>query len=85
MSPFLPESLDGKDNDCDSTIDEDFYETDADEDGLLDYDEYYNFTTDYTDPDTDGDGLTDGDEVLVTNSDPLKFNFDYDGDGFRDY
>ncbi|MBP51399.1 MAG: hypothetical protein CMA68_04910, partial [Euryarchaeota archaeon] len=85
MSPYLPESLDGKDNDCDLSIDEDFYDTDEDEDGLLDYDEYHNFTTDPNDPDTDDDGLTDGEEVLSTMSDPLKYNFDNDGDGFRDF
>ena len=85
MSPYLPESLDGKDNDCDLSIDEDFYDTDEDEDGLLDYDEYHNFTTDPNDPDTDDDGLTDGEEIMSTMSDPLKYNFDNDGDGFRDF
>ena len=34
-APERPEDLDGKDNDCDDLVDEDFYERDTDGDGLV--------------------------------------------------
>ena len=59
-SPGEVELLDNFDNDCDFLIDEDYWELDSDNDGLTDYDEYHNVTTDHLDGDTDGDGLPDG-------------------------
>ena len=84
-SPFKPEVLDAKDNDCDDVVDEDFFELDSDGDGLYDYEEYHNVTSDPGLPDSDSDGMSDGHEVKVTGSDPLKFNFDRDEDGFYDF
>ena len=84
-APLKPEVLDGKDNDCDDVIDEDFFGLDSDADGLTDYDEYHNYTTDPSLADSDGDGMSDGEEVTVTGSDPKTFNFDTDQDGFYDY
>jgi len=84
-SPLKSEVLDGKDNDCDEIVDEDFFDLDSDADGLTDYDEFHNITTDPGMSDTDSDGMTDGDEVLITGSDPTKFNFDRDEDGFYDF
>ncbi|RTZ95693.1 MAG: hypothetical protein DSY41_01820, partial [Candidatus Poseidoniales archaeon] len=84
-SPFKPEVLDGKDNDCDEVVDEDFFELDSDGDGLTDYEEYHNVTSNPGLADSDGDGLSDGHEVKVTGSDPVKFNFDRDEDGFYDF
>ena len=81
-APFLPEALDGKDNDCDDIVDEGFSELDSDSDGLDDFDEYHNLSTDPNDDDTDGDGLKDGYEVSVSKSNPVVFDFDRDEDGF---
>ncbi|HIE81129.1 MAG TPA: hypothetical protein EYQ07_01095 [Candidatus Poseidoniales archaeon] len=81
-APLRPEALDGKDNDCDDIIDEGFSELDSDSDGLDDFDEYHNLSTDPNDDDTDGDGLKDGYEVSVSKSNPVVFDFDRDEDGF---
>ncbi len=81
-APYQPEALDGKDNDCDDIIDEDYYDLDSDSDGLYDYDEYHNIATDPNLFDSDGDGLGDGHEIMTTKSDPLTYDFDRDEDGF---
>jgi len=80
--PDAQELLDLIDNDCDSEIDEDFNGTDADMDGLLDFEEFLDLGTDPFNNDTDGDGLNDGREVLSTQSNPLIFDPDADLDGF---
>ena len=54
-SPGLTEILDAIDNDCDEEVDEDFIDMDSDSDGLSDYVEYYNTSTDPNDGDTDDD------------------------------
>ena len=41
-------------------MDEDYWDLDTDNDGLTDYDEFHNITTDHLDGDTDDDGLPDG-------------------------
>ena len=82
---YLSESLDGKDNDCDESIDEDFVDIDTDGDFLKDYDEFHLHMTSATHSDTDSDGYSDGDEVLDIGSDPLVFNFDSDEDGYLDF
>ncbi len=84
-APLKSEVLDGKDNDCDDVIDEDFFDIDSDGDGLTDYDEYHNYTTDPSLADSDSDGMSDGQEITVTGSDPKSFNFDTDEDGFYDF
>ena len=81
-APDKPESLDGKDNDCDDEIDEDFRDLDSDGDLISDYDEYHNHSTNPGLMDTDQDGLDDGTELLVKMSDPLSFDYDKDQDGF---
>ena len=81
-APLLAESLDAKDNDCDEEVDEDFRTLDSDQDGLWDYDEFHNLSTDPTDSDSDDDGMSDGKEVKETGSDPLVFDHDRDEDGF---
>ncbi|MED6312940.1 MAG: proprotein convertase P-domain-containing protein, partial [Candidatus Thermoplasmatota archaeon] len=81
-APLLPESLDAKDNDCDDEVDEDFHALDSDQDGLKDYDEYHNLSTDPNDSDSDDDGMSDGKEVKETDSNPLVFDHDRDEDGF---
>ena len=83
LFPGNPELLDGLDNDCDDSIDEDFYGLDSDADGLFDLDEYNLIGTDPFHNDTDRDGLLDGEELLVTHTDPLWPDLDEDGDGFR--
>ncbi len=82
---YLSEVLDGKDNDCDESIDEDFIDIDTDSDGLKDYEEFHVFSTSSIDADSDKDGYLDGDEVLDMGSDPLVFNYDNDEDGFLDF
>jgi len=84
-APLKPEVLDGKDNDCDEVVDEDFFNLDTDNDGLTDFDEFHNITTNPELADTDTDGMSDGHEVMVSGSDPMKFNFDHDEDGFYDF
>ena len=82
---YLTESLDGKDNDCDEDVDEDFVDIDTDSDGLKDYDEFHSYLTSPTDSDTDGDGYLDGEEIIEMGSNPLIFNIDGDSDGFLDF
>ena len=84
-APDKPEVLDGKDNDCDAEMDEDFYELDSDGDLLFDFDEYHNLSTNHEMADTDGDGLDDGTEVLEKMSNPLLFDYDRDLDGFYEF
>lgn len=81
-SPSLNETLDGIDNDCDLWVDEDFWDTDSDADGLTDYEEYHNYSTDPNDGDSDNDGLPDGIEVLDFDSNPLDSDPDADKDGW---
>ena len=82
---YLTEALDGKDNDCDEEVDEDFVDIDTDSDGLKDYAEFHNYLTSATDPDTDGDSYLDGEEIIEMGSNPLIFNIDSDSDGFLDF
>jgi len=84
-APDKPETLDGKDNDCDEETDEDFYYLDSDGDLLFDFDEYHNLSTNPEDPDSDQDGLDDGTEVLVKMSNPLSYDYDRDEDGFYEF
>jgi hypothetical protein len=81
-APLLSESLDAKDNDCDEEVDEDFRTLDSDQDGLWDYDEFHNLSTDPADSDSDDDGMSDGKEVKETGSNPLVFDHDRDEDGY---
>jgi subtilisin-like proprotein convertase family protein len=84
-SPGLSEILDAIDNDCDDEIDEDFIDLDSDADGLSDYEEYYNTSTNPNDGDTDDDGLPDGIEVNTyaeLGANPLVFDEDGDADGW---
>jgi len=84
-APGLPEELDGKDNDCDGEVDEDYRDVDTDGDLLWDYDEYHNHSTNPTDSDTDQDGLDDGTELMVKMSNPLHYDYDRDLDGFYEF
>ncbi|MED5496096.1 MAG: MopE-related protein, partial [Candidatus Thermoplasmatota archaeon] len=81
-SPGLSEWLNGIDDDCDEDVDEDFLNTDADRDGLVDIDEYNIYMTKWQDADTDDDGLNDGYE-LFQGTNPLFADLDNDGDGLR--
>jgi len=81
----VPEKLDGKDNDCDELVDEDFYFSDADGDQILDYEEYHNYSTNPFSNDSDSDGIDDGTEILVKFSDPLGYDYDRDLDGFHEF
>ena len=84
-APERPEELDGKDNDCDDIVDEDFYESDTDGDGLSDYSEYHNYSTSFDSADTDQDGVDDGTEVARGLSSPVFADYDRDNDGFYEY
>ena len=81
----VPEKLDGKDNDCDDLVDEDFYFSDADGDQILDYEEFHNYSTNPFSNDSDMDGLNDGTEILIKFSDPLGYDYDRDLDGFYEF
>ena len=74
--------MNGIDDDCDEDVDEDFLNTDADRDGLVDIDEYNIHMTEWQDADTDDDGLNDGYE-LFQGTNPLFADLDNDGDGLR--
>ena len=84
-APERPEALDGKDNDCDNLVDEDFYERDTDGDGLSDYAEYHNYSTSFDSADTDQDGVDDGTEIARGLSSPVFTDYDRDNDGFYEY
>ena len=84
-APERPEELDGKDNDCDDVVDEDFYDLDTDGDGLSDYSEYHNYSTMFDSADSDQDGVDDGVEVARGLSSPVFTDYDRDNDGFYEY
>ena len=84
-APERPEELDGKDNDCDEVVDEDFYDLDTDGDGLSDYSEYHNHSTKFDSADSDQDGVDDGTEVSRGLSSPVFTDYDRDNDGFYEY
>ncbi len=84
-APERPEELDGKDNDCDEVVDEDFYDLDTDGDGLSDYSEYHNYSTMFDSADSDQDGVDDGSEVARGLSSPVFADYDRDNDGFYEY
>ena len=84
-APERPEELDGKDNDCDEVVDEDFYDIDTDGDGLSDYSEYHNYSTMFDSADSDQDGVDDGTEVARGLSSPVFADYDRDNDGFYEY
>ena len=84
-APERPEELDGKDNDCDDVVDEDFYDLDTDGDGLSDYSEYHNHSTMFDSADSDQDGVDDGTEVSRGLSSPVFADYDRDNDGFYEY
>ena len=84
-SPERPEDLDGKDNDCDELIDEDFYELDSDGDGLSDYSEFHNYSTSPDSVDTDNDGMDDWAEIVGGETSPLVYDYDSDMDGFYQF
>ena len=72
------------DNDGLDNSDEENYGTnphayDTDNDGVNDYDEILEYTTDATLSDSDLDGLTDGEEINTYNTDPLNEDSDNDG------
>ena len=50
-------------------------------DGLFDYDEYHNHSTNHMNNDTDGDGLEDGAEIQLYMTNPLIPEIDADSDG----
>ena len=84
-APGKPEQLDGKDNDCDGEIDEDFYDSDLDGDGVSDYSEYHNYSTSPDSSDTDQDGISDAEEIMRGLSNPLFPDYDSDMDGFYEF
>jgi len=59
------------------------FDSDTDDDGLLDGEEVHNYGTIPTNPDTDGDGLIDGEEITLYNTNPTLA--DSDGDQLTDY
>jgi len=80
--PNALEVLNGIDDDCNGSWDEGFNLTDADSDGLYDFEEYHGYGTDWQNSDTDGDGLEDGAEVVIYTTDPLVKDNDSDMDGY---
>ena len=82
VSPEAIEVLNGIDDDCNGSWDEGFNLTDADSDGLYDFEEYHEYGTDWQNQDTDLDGLEDGTEVFIHETDPLVKDNDTDQDGF---
>ena len=84
-APERPEELDGKDNDCDDVVDEDFYDLDTDGDGLSDYSEFHNYSTMFDSADSDQDGVDDGIEIARGLSSPVFTDYDRDNDGFYEY
>tara|TARA_B100001093_G_scaffold68951_1_gene59211 strand:+ start:8184 stop:11630 length:3447 start_codon:yes stop_codon:yes gene_type:complete len=82
VNPAVLELLNGIDDNCDGQWDEGFNATDTDQDGLSDFGEYHYHGTNLSMADTDGDFLSDGVEVLETETDPLVFDNDTDGDSF---
>lgn len=80
--PNATEILDGIDQNCNDIVDENFLTSDVDGDGLTDYLEYHNFSTNWTNPDTDGDGIPDGAEVNLYLSNPLVYDPDSDLDNW---
>lgn len=83
IHPGVIELLNGVDDDCDDDVDEGYSGLDSDQDGLNDYEEFHNHSTNVTNPDSDGDGLSDGDEVNEHGTDPLVADADDDGDGWH--
>ncbi|MBF92634.1 MAG: hypothetical protein CMB78_02545 [Euryarchaeota archaeon] len=84
-SPERPEELDGKDNDCDELIDEDFYDLDSDGDGLSDFSEFHNYSTSPDSVDSDQDGMDDWAEIVGGETSPLVYDYDSDMDGFYEF
>ena len=84
-APDKPEKLDNKDNDCDGDIDEDYLILDSDMDGLSDFEEYHNYSTNPYINDSDEDGMLDGYEISVKFSNPSKYDYDKDMDGFYEF
>lgn len=80
INPNAVEELNGIDDDCDDFIDENFYSTDLDGDGISDHSEYATYGTNWTNPDSDADGLDDGAEIWYYGSDPLVYDADADND-----
>tara|TARA_Y100001935_G_scaffold74750_2_gene62388 strand:+ start:709 stop:4278 length:3570 start_codon:yes stop_codon:yes gene_type:complete len=80
--PGAQEYLDGIDNDCDDQTDEDYTDTDVDQDGISDFEEFNVILTNPFHPDSDGDGLSDGFEISESLTDPLSYDQDSDSDGF---
>ncbi len=64
-----PEACDGKDNDCDGTVDEGFEDTDND--GIKDC----------LESDKDGDGVVDGQDNCPAEKNPNQLDSDFDGMG----
>jgi oligopeptide transport system substrate-binding protein len=54
---------DGLEDAIEAELGTDPFDTDTDDDGLTDGDEYYTFQTGTRNPDNDGDGVLDGDEI----------------------
>ncbi|MEC8171714.1 MAG: S8 family serine peptidase, partial [Candidatus Thermoplasmatota archaeon] len=80
VNPGMLEILNGKDDDCDGLEDEGFNDSDADGDGLSDWEEFHIHGTNPEDSDSDGDGIPDRQE-LEFGSNPLVVDLDADGDG----
>ena len=63
VNPGMLEALNGKDDDCDGLEDEGFNDSDADGDGLSDWEEFHIHGTNPEDSDSDGDGIPDQQEL----------------------